>query len=88
MERPSEEKRTSRERLLNTFQFLVDLTRTQVQFDWSWLVQHLFTPPYFEYPSIYHNAAKEPEKTKKPLSCRVVINELYTEELVVYQFEN
>lgn len=75
-------KEPSRERLLNTFQLLVDLSQTQTKFDWSWLVQHLCTPPYVDYPSIYHNAAIESETPKEPLSCRAVINELYTEELV------
>ena len=75
-------KEPSRERLLNTFQFLVDLSRTQTKFDWNWLVKHLCTPPYFEYPSIYHIATIGTVKSTDPLSCRAVINELYTEELV------
>ena len=77
-------KEPNRERFLQTFHFLANLTQTQTQFEWEWLVQHLCAPPFGVSTGRYHSPEepKESYEHKAPRSCRTVINELYTEELI------
>lgn len=77
-------KEPSRERFLQTFHFLADLTQEQTKFDWNWVVHQLCTPPYFESDDTLQkvNDGNEQGESDETKSCRTVVYELYTEELV------
>lgn len=77
-------KEPNRERFLQIFHFLADLTQEQTKFDWDWVVHQLCTPPYFEPDDTLKNVngGNEQGEFEEPKSCRTVAYELYTEELV------